>query len=470
MIPKNIFQSWYTKNLDNITHKRINEIKQHNPDWNYHLYDDDDIDLFVNKHFKGIISDSYNRLNIIVAKIDFWRYLVLYKYGGIYLDMDSSINGSLDNLINDNDDAIITCEKNANLYVQWGLIFNKNHVILKKTIDLVIQNIRNNAFPNNIHKMTGPTVYSVAINEVFKSMYNKPLIHKNINVNTDITYQEKSISFRIYGVDYNKYFTFKHKDCDILYKNKDHWRKEQHEKDLLKLDESDDSIDVSRSFYCALRYHFYEAYKEANIKLNYRCGDSPEVTTFSRAYYKSIKSLPINKVYDYCFIGSIKSCLRRRLWVLDFVKKNFTKNSIYVNTDYEKGKPYTSLGSFDLSHLKLGYNPKRDNCGNQYAREVQYRIVEENKFYFQSMCQSKFVLCPAGDSPWSFRFYEVLMCGSIPIVESRHHTYRTISEYKFDYKYILYFKHNINDYDEEIIKHNTVVFEKQHLINKFTIK
>ena len=86
------------------------------------------------------------------------------------------------------------------------------------------------------------------------------------------------------------------------------------------------------------------------------------------------------------------------------------------------------------------------------------------------MSQSKFVLCPAGDSPWSFRFYEVLMCGSIPIVESRHHTYRTISEYKFDYKYILCFKHNINDYNEEIIKHNTVVFEKQHLINKFTIK
>ena len=31
-------------------------------------------------------------------------------------------------------------------------------------------NIRNNAFPNNIHKMTGPTVYSLAINEVYKTL------------------------------------------------------------------------------------------------------------------------------------------------------------------------------------------------------------------------------------------------------------------------------------------------------------
>ena len=57
------------------------------------------------------------------------------------------------------------------------------------------------------------------------------------------------------------------------------------------------------------------------------------------------------------------------------------------------------------------------------------------------------------------------MCGAIPIVESRHHTYRTLSEYKFDYKYILYSKHNIDYYDEKIIKHNTKVFEKCHLIN-----
>lgn len=44
------------------------------------------------------------------------------------------------------------------------------------------------------------------------------------------------------------------------------------------------------------------------------------------------------------------------------------------------------------------------------------------------MCQSKFVLCPADDAPWSFRFYEVLMCKSILIVESWHHTYRTKEE------------------------------------------
>lgn len=465
MIPKDIYQSWYTKDFDLDTQHRIQNMKSFNPNWNHHIYDDDDIDKFVNDNFPGIIADSYNRLNIIVAKVDFWRYLVLYKNGGVYLDIDSCINGSLDELIHENDKGIITCEKNKDLYVQWGLIFDKNHIILKTTIDLIIHNIRNNAFPNNIHKMTGPTVYSHAINIVYQNMFNKPLIHRDILESTDITFKKNDISFRIYGVDYNSYFTFKDTSSKSLYVKKQHWRQEQKEKNLLKYDESSAGLDVSRPFYCALRYHFYDAYEEANIVLNYRVGDAPEIATFARKYYNSIQKLSQEKSIDYCFIGSIKSCFRRRKWVLQFVKDHFTKNSLYINTDYKRDEPYSKLGEFDLSDKELGYNPKRDNDGNPYSRKVQYREVEENLFYFQSMCNSKFVLCPGGDAPWSFRFYETLMCKSIPIVETRHHTYRTLSEYKIDYKYILYSNHSINDFDMNIINHNTKIFETNHLLS-----
>jgi hypothetical protein len=81
------------------------------------------------------------------------------------------------------------------------------------------------------------------------------------------------------------------------------------------------------------------------------------------------------------------------------------------------------------------------------------------------MCQSKFVLCPAGDSPWSFRFYEILMCKSTPIVESWHHTYRTTEEATFDYKYVLYKDIEISmDYYKEYSNKNTIIFETHHLL------
>ena len=233
MIEKNIFQSWYTRELHPVLQKKINTYIQLNPEYQYHLFLDEDMDNFVNTYFPGDIADCYNRLNIIVAKVDFWRYLVLYKYGGVYLDMDSSIDASLDSLINENDEAIITAEGNPNLYVQWGLIFKKEHPILKKVIERIVENIKINRYPNNIHKMTGPTVYTEGINEIHQELFNEKLDHSKIDNTTDITYSNNGISYKIYGKDYNNYFSFKHNLCNYLYNNKKHWRQEEKEKPLI---------------------------------------------------------------------------------------------------------------------------------------------------------------------------------------------------------------------------------------------
>lgn len=237
MIEKNIFQSWWTKDLHPLFKKRIDYFKEMNPEFTYYLYDDNDMDNFVNNHFKGEISECYNKLNIIVAKVDFWRYLVLYKYGGIYLDIDSSIEKPLSQLIKDEDQAIITLENHPEkkYYVQWGLIFSKNHPILKKLIELVCDNIKNNNYPNDIHKMTGPTVYSKAINAIHMELYNNKINSKEVNENTDITFKSNETSYRLYGIDYSSYFCYCHKDKihKLLHNKNKHWTNEQKVKPLL---------------------------------------------------------------------------------------------------------------------------------------------------------------------------------------------------------------------------------------------
>jgi mannosyltransferase OCH1-like enzyme len=233
MIEKNIFQSWHTKDLHPLVQIKIDFYKKINPEYSYNLYDDTEMDIFVNEHFNGEIAECYNKLNIIVAKVDFWRYLVLYKYGGVYFDMDSSIEKPLDELIQCNDEAVITAEGNPGLYVQWALIFSKEHPILKKTIDLVVINIKNNNYPNDIHKMTGPSVYTKAIDEVHMNLFNTKINHNQINKFTDIEYKKKNISYRLYGIDYNSYFCFKHNLTGMLYNGKKHWKQEEREKPLL---------------------------------------------------------------------------------------------------------------------------------------------------------------------------------------------------------------------------------------------
>ena len=216
--------------------------------------------------------------------------------------------------------------------------------------------------------------------------------------------------------------------------------------------------------YMALQYHMEEAYLEKNLDTN-EANWCPPIALFSKKYYNEINELNNYKIYDFCFIGSIDSNKERRQWVIDFAKNYFTNNSIFINTD--NTPEWVSLGPFDYTNKILGYCPK-NNINNQ-SKDVQYRIVKENIDYFEKMCQSKFVLCPMGDGAWSFRFYEVLMCKSIPIVESYHHTYRTKEEANINYKYVLYQDIDIDIDNYEIYKdyvyENTIIFENYHLLN-----
>lgn len=216
---------------------------------------------------------------------------------------------------------------------------------------------------------------------------------------------------------------------------------------------------MDKNYYMALKYHMEDALKENNI--TYIAPSScPSIALFSRKYYNEINNLDNNKTYDFCFIGSINSSINNRLWVIDFAKKYFTENSLFVNTDNDPN--WKLLGSYDKSLLNLGFCPK-NNSDNQ-SKNVQYRIIEENKFYFSSMRKSKFVLCPAGDSPWSFRFYETLMCGSIPIVECYKHTFRTELESRIKYYYMLKDKVLYNIPYEYYVNENTKTFKRYHMI------
>lgn len=183
--------------------------------------------------------------------------------------------------------------------------------------------------------------------------------------------------------------------------------------------------------YMGLKYHMEDALTENDLDTEIAT-NNPPVAIFARKYYNDIQKLDHVKKYDFCFIGSVGSSPKNREWAIVFAKGNFTDNSIFINTDDDIN--WKSLGPFDYSHLKRGYSPKSQE--DTQSRSTQYRVIDENQFYFETMCQSLYVLCPAGDSEWSFRFYEALMCKSIPIVISWHNTYRTKEESKLQYMYV----------------------------------
>ncbi|MGJ1412127.1 glycosyltransferase family 32 protein [Sphingobacterium thalpophilum] len=180
-----------------------------NRGYSWQFFDDVQVDKLVRENFDQRTYDAFARLQIGAAKADFFRYAVLYIYGGIYLDLDSDITGRLDRVIRPDDVAVIAHENNRSLYAQWALIYDKGHPFLKKTIELIVKNIEENRYPHDVHRMTGPTVYTEAINLVLQ--------------------ENPQVAFRRIVDDYQGLLKFKYKLSKILiYGDRSlHWKKMQ---------------------------------------------------------------------------------------------------------------------------------------------------------------------------------------------------------------------------------------------------
>lgn len=87
-IPKRIFQIWVGPSSGMNKHKRhIQSVKSMNPDCEYMFFEESDIETFFKTLYPDYYS-TYQSLPILIQKLDFFRYVAIYHYGGIYLDLD----------------------------------------------------------------------------------------------------------------------------------------------------------------------------------------------------------------------------------------------------------------------------------------------------------------------------------------------------------------------------------------------
>jgi mannosyltransferase OCH1-like enzyme len=195
-IPKKIHQTVADKNNINPAFlKNIEYIKKMNPTWDYYLYDDKDIIDYLSKNYSPNILTYYNKINpkYGAAKADFFRYLLMYKEGGVYLDIKSGMKYPLDKIILPDDEYILShwscnpqfIEVNNIFgeYQQWHIISRPQHPFLEAVINKVIENIKTydisvGVGKDAVLKVTGPIAYTKAIMPII----NK---HKHRLIDTD---------------------------------------------------------------------------------------------------------------------------------------------------------------------------------------------------------------------------------------------------------------------------------------------
>lgn len=86
-IPKIIHQTWKDKNVPPYFRSLVNSWKVHHPEWHYILWTDKMNLDFIRRNFPNYL-EQYNSYKFNIQRVDAVRYLILFKLGGIFVDLD----------------------------------------------------------------------------------------------------------------------------------------------------------------------------------------------------------------------------------------------------------------------------------------------------------------------------------------------------------------------------------------------
>ena len=168
-IPKKIYHTWETKNLEPEFQKIVDTWKIYNPEYEYILFDKDDRVLFIKENFDENILNTYNSIVPGAYKADFWRYCILYKYGGVIVDIDTICMGKLSDFIKDEifvgliDFNVNPFEGNHNL-ANGFIAVVPNSKIMLECINRIVKNVQGNIIPNSKLDFSGPGLLGRSVN------------------------------------------------------------------------------------------------------------------------------------------------------------------------------------------------------------------------------------------------------------------------------------------------------------------
>lgn len=210
-LAKLLHQTFPTKALPAELQASVESLKALNPGWRHELYDDADIARFIRDAYGGAVFERFELIDPVygAARADLFRYLLLYKQGGVYLDIKSAATRPLDSVLRPDDRFILaqwpsgpeakfkgagwheeTRHVHDGEFQQWFVVAAAGHPFLKAVIENVLRNL--SVYNPALHgvgkpgvlRVSGPIAYTLAI---------EPLLdrhpHRRVDAERDLGFE-----------------------------------------------------------------------------------------------------------------------------------------------------------------------------------------------------------------------------------------------------------------------------------------
>lgn len=154
MIPKKIFFTHETKKY--INKAILQEWRKNNPDFKIFFFNSMQRIRFIKTHYNEYYKYYMRTAHEYGAlRADIWRYLVIYHYGGVYIDHKVRILESLSSILDMKSDMCVTYKGNKRSFytkmknfmcgeevIQYFFAARKNSKILKRVLSLMLVRLK----------------------------------------------------------------------------------------------------------------------------------------------------------------------------------------------------------------------------------------------------------------------------------------------------------------------------------------
>ena len=152
MIPRIVHQTFKAKEaIKSVDRLRMKTWEALNPTWTIMLWDDQACANFVQTEYPDMYP-TYAGLSKNVERADFFRYLVVYHYGGLYADTDVTCLQPVDQWLPPSAELVVGLENEfpsaelagarqyacARQYLQWAFLAKKGAPLLKAAVDRIL--------------------------------------------------------------------------------------------------------------------------------------------------------------------------------------------------------------------------------------------------------------------------------------------------------------------------------------------
>lgn len=151
-IPRILHQTFKAKEaIKSVDQLRMKTWEALNPTWTVMLWDDQACTTFVETEYPDLYP-TYAGLAKNVERADFFRYLVVYHYGGLYADTDVTCLQPMDQWLPPSAELVVGLENEfpsaelagarqyacARQYLQWAFLARKGAPLLKAAVDRIL--------------------------------------------------------------------------------------------------------------------------------------------------------------------------------------------------------------------------------------------------------------------------------------------------------------------------------------------